>query len=462
MSTLPYGRSDSRGWIFASGGSLLAHAAVAALLLGGVQPFLSLPDAEPDGPRYTVTLQPLDSDTLAGLELRDGLAGAEALAESAAEVPPLEPVDTTEDSLSADPGPDPEVLAPEPEPDTPEPVVPETLEPEVVPPDPAPPEAETATPVEAETLEPELETLSPVVADPVPQDSPLSPLIPEDSNPLIPETLSALPASSAETISATPVAPVASGSTLTAAADPQGGLQPVSLVAPETSAAPTAPTGETASAAPARPVASAQDLAVGDLIRQIRNNGGPDCLLTLPRRDGAEGVGLDMMAAQDTAFATFSDTVLTQTDAALRQTRTLLDPRQCPAVDYVRGNRDYPATRLGLRLESRSVASGGRITGVLRGTAGKYVALLLVDNNGVVQDLQRFLSQSGNFTRFDVPVTRAGPQRDTAQMLLAVASPSPLRQIRDRSGRLAADVFSDLPGSLSGRAALAIATFDVR
>ena len=173
---------------------------------------------------------------------------------------------------------------------------------------------------------------------------------------------------------------------------------------------------------------------MGNLIRKIRENTGPDCLLTLPRRDGEAGVGLDMMATRDTAFSEFSRTTLTQGDETLRQTRTLLDPRQCPAVDYIRDNRDYPATRLGLRLDTPNVVSGNRITGVLRGTGGKYVALLLVDNNGVVQDLQRFLSQSGNFTRFDVPVTRAGPRRDTAQILLAVASSNPLQQIRDRSG----------------------------
>jgi len=455
VSILPYGRSDSRGWIFASGGSFATHAGVAVLLLGGLQPLLMPAPPTPEAPRYSVTLQPLDSDTLAGLELRDGLAGADPLQEGA-DAEALAPVTDPADSLSAEDGDEDRVAAIDPEPADPTP----QLTPAPVNPEPVVAEPVTPDPLATDTEQAETAALVPVVAPPAPVDSPVSPLIPEDTNPLIPETLSALPAAGVEPITAAPVA--APGTTGAAAVvAPDSSLQPVSLVAPQP--APDAAAQEAAAASAAsRPVASAQDLAVGDLIRKIRDNGGPECLLTLPRRDGADGVGLDMMAAQDTSFADFSRTVLAQTETDLRQTRTLLDPRQCPAVDYVRDNRDYPATRLGLRIDAPTVASGGRLTGVLRGTGGKYVALLLVDNNGVVQDLQRFLSQSGNFTRFDVPVTRAGPQRDTAQMLLAVASTSPLQQLRERSDLLAADVFSGLQGTLTGREALAITTFDVR
>ena len=445
MSILPYGQSDTPNWLLAGSGSLVTHVAVGALLLGGLHPFLTGPGVAPDQPRYSVTLQPLDSDTLAGLELREGMAGAEAVTESSTpeqlaalegEAERLSPEESEMEKLAA--------LTPAPT---------EALPVEALPPviaDPVSPEAEPSA-TDATTLPPEEVPTSPT--------APLPPLIPEDTSPLSPETVTALASSTGDQVA---VAPITSGAAVAApvVTSQIASVEPVAALPSPVSGA-TDP-GRSTGSTTARPPASAQDLAVGDLIRKIRSNAGEECLLTLPRSDGEDGVGLDMMAAQDTAFSRFSETVLTQSDSDLRQTRTLLDPRQCPAVEYIKDNRDYPATRLGLRLDASSVASGTRLTGVLRGTAGKYVALLLVDNNGVVQDLQRFLSQSGNFTRFDVPVTRSGPRRDTAQMLIAIASRSPMQQIRDRNGRLAEDVFAGLQGSLSGQAALAITTFDVR
>ena len=213
---------------------------------------------------------------------------------------------------------------------------------------------------------------------------------------------------------------------------------------------------------PTAPPPSAQDLALGDLIRRIRTSVADACLLALPRRDGEDGVGLAFIASTDAAMAQFSEDVLTEDDADIRQTRTLIDPRQCPALTYIRKNRDYPATRLGVRLDATEVPSGSRLTGVLRGTAGKYVLLLLIDNNGVVQDLQRFMTFSGNFARFDVPVTRVGNARDTSQLLIAIATQRPPNLIRDRAGRLAQDVFAGLDGDFADNAALAVVAFDVR
>ncbi len=408
MSTLPYGSPASRGWLAAACSSLAVHTALGALLLGGLQPLIGRFTPQTAAPEYRVTLQRLNSDTLAGLSLQDGMAGAEAQAES----DPLSP------KLMNSAGDSSEQTSPAS--------------------DEAPGTPDVATQPVGQSPDPQTATGPAVAAEAV------SPLLPAETGPLVPEIL----------------APVAPSGLAVSTASVNGSvatLQPLAALPSGSSGTAVEP-----AAAKTPPPPRAQDLAVKDLIARIRANGGPDCLLALPRRDGADSAGLEMLAARDAAFGQFSEAVLGENDNALRQTRTLLDPRQCPAAEYIRRNRDYPATRLGLRLDSGRVASGGRLTGALRGTAGKYIALLLVDNNGVVQDLQRFLSQTGNVTRFDVPVTLAGPVRDTAQMLIAIGSTSPLQQIRNRDGRLAQDVFTALTGDLAGSASLAVAAFEIR
>ena len=434
MSFLPYGGGRG-GWLGAISVSGVIHGALAAGLLGAYGQLLVPPEPEQAPTAFLVTLERLDDASLAGTA---DVAGAEG------EQP--DPVDEAET---------PEGMVAE----TPDRIEAETAESagteaaEL-----AGAEALTAAPAdEAPPLvEPEAVVAEAVTAVPVAADDPdLSPIVPEMA--------------AAERLS--PVAPVAQGAQALTPDAPTVQTVTALNTVPEP---PPPSAGGAPQPAAARPPPSAQDLAIGALVERIRdatrtslrelNIGAeaPSCLVALPRRDGAEGVGLAMIAADEGLMETFAQSALTAEDAAVRQTRTLIDPRQCPALSFVRNNRDYPATGIGLRLDTPEVASGGRLTGVLRGVAGRYVTLLLIDDNGVVQDLQRFLAFSGNLTRFDVPVTRAGPSRDTSQLLVAIATRQPPDAIRARIGRLAQEVFLDLGGELATGAALGVATFDVR
>lgn len=222
------------------------------------------------------------------------------------------------------------------------------------------------------------------------------------------------------------------------------------------------PTERTVRRVPRTPPTS-RDLAVADLIQRIQSNPAPDCLVALPRRVGADGIGLTLISAQDDARAEFANRLLTRPeDAEIRQTPMLIDPRQCPALGFVAANRDYPATRIGIRIERAEVPSGNRLSGTLTNVRQRNLTLFLVDNNGVVHNLDRFVAQQDGTLRFDVPVTRVGPRRDTKQLILAVASDDPLDQFSALSGQRAEDVFTNLSAALVRDVALAVLAFDVR
>ncbi|MFK7836781.1 MAG: serine/threonine protein kinase [Sulfitobacter sp.] len=462
MSFLPYGASSAGGWFASTAGAVVLHGAALALGAGGLQDLLTFAAQETETrPQYTITLAPLDSDTIAGLELREGEAGTD----DGDGIDPVAPevAETPEREQLAALAPTEAIAA--------EPVTPDVLEPETEPA--AKPEAPETfaglTPETPQAVVPDAPLPAAPIRETVQPVAPAAP-VPQDTGPLIPETVTALPAP--QTLS--PVAPQGTAALLpTPAPAAQETVSPVppttqtirsggtttstvvSAVTPRPAPAPASPRA-------AAPAPSAQDLAIGDLLRRIRSAVVDPCLIALPRRDGESGVGLAMVASNDRTMANFSDAVLTAEDEDIRQTRVLVDERQCSALNFVRQNIDYPATRLGVRLDSTEVPSGGRLTGVLRGTAGRYVTLLLIDNNGVVQDLQRFMSFSGNFARFDVPVTRAGQPRDTKQVLLAIATRRPAPVLRNRAGRLAQDVFAGLEGEVATQGALAVTTFDVR
>ncbi|WP_420857741.1 serine/threonine protein kinase [Marivivens marinus] len=463
MSFLPYGRGSFSGWTLAYIASGAVHAAAVAGFMGAFADAFTKEEQAQDV-SFVVTLERLDADTLAGIVEQEGLAGAEGEVEDGTDPESLEPEEVaaaTEEPVEPEvPETPEETPAEELTPETPEELVaetPEALEPETIAAAPVE-EPEAPAPLEPEVLAPEPVAPEPVIAEPVQLDDP-------DLNPILPETIAASPViAERETISAAappaaPIAPTPGPEPEVIAAAPSAATETVTAIS-------SAPVSPPASEQP-RPVRTAappseQDLAIGDLIRRIRAALTDPCLIALPRRDGPDGVGIAMISARDGAMEDFAQGVLTAEDSDIRQTRTLVDPRQCSALTYVRQNVDYPATRMGLRIDNLEIASGGRLTGVLRGGSGRYITLLLVDDNGVVQDLQRFMTFSGNLARFDVPVTRSGPPRDTSQILIALGTVRPPTQIRERNGQLAEDVFEGLSGDLADGAYLAISTFDVR
>ena len=113
-----------------------------------------------------------------------------------------------------------------------------------------------------------------------------------------------------------------------------------------------------------------------------------------------------------------------------------------------------------MRLGHNYIGVEHLLLGIIR--EGEGIAIKMIDNNGVVQDLVDFTQTKDGILRFEVPMTRVGPLRDTRQLLLAVASQKPLDDLRRRNGQLAQDVFGDLPADLARNAALAVIGFEVR
>lgn len=255
------------------------------------------------------------------------------------------------------------------------------------------------------------------------------------------------------------------GETVTAGVSPDV-LAPQVPAAP-VALAPSAPakveSSDGPAQAPAGPTLTVQDQQLLDLVNLIATFQTERCLIALPRRSAGERVGLQLTAAEDRNIENFLDR-LDELDPNLTEIRdkNLIDRRQCPALDFIANNQDYPGSRLGLQLADTVIASGGAIQGAVVGVSGLNFALMLVDDNGVVHDLSRFASVTGDTVQFLVPLSRRGSSRDTRLLLIAMAAPTPLTQLVSKQGRYAQDVFSGLGQNLATGARLAVTTIDLR
>ena len=206
---------------------------------------------------------------------------------------------------------------------------------------------------------------------------------------------------------------------------------------------------------------SPQMKGLGQLIRQIRAVPQQQCSLLLPRRSGSAGLGLAMIGVDDVALNAAADRVTSRVDADVARDLDIVDQRQCAVLDALRQSQSYPASRIGLAIENTSLKSGESLKARVLGAGGLNVVLLLVDDNGVVQDLTRFATLDGDVVVIDAPVARSGAPRSTLQMLVVLGSRSGGFALANQMGELAQDVFQSLPAEVLQASVFGMATFQV-
>ncbi|MEL7090460.1 MAG: hypothetical protein AAFN94_01880 [Pseudomonadota bacterium] len=378
--------------------------------------------------------------------------------------------------------PEPEPLL-EPEPET-------VLEPEETLPEPEPQVAEALTPIPQDdpddltiddlsliddtVINPLAESVAPAassdtalapdvvvpdVVEPEPQivEEDIAALVLPEPEPVLPDPTVIAPEPEPEPVE--PVAlPAEEEPVVSEPVEPEVAAEPDPDIATETESDPRP-------AAPqAQPIAnpSPAALQIGALLQRIRATPAPQCTLALPRRAGGDGVGISFIGATPDDLDTLATRILDGLDSTPAQTREILDPRQCAVLDAVRQASTYPASRIGLALESTTLNSGDSLQARVLGSGGLFLTLVLIDDNGVVQDLARFTTLDGNDPVIDAPVARSGPARDTRQVLVVLGSPDQPIDLSGGIGLLAQDAFAALPAEVLENALFGLATFDVR
>jgi hypothetical protein len=119
-------------------------------------------------------------------------------------------------------------------------------------------------------------------------------------------------------------------------------------------------------------------------------------------------------------------------------------PAQCAAVSFLsraRGQRG-PAPRLD--ISAAALRSGGALTGTIADVGNRNVDLLLVGDDGFVQNLTGMLKPMGDTKSFNVRVQKndAGPAQP--QLLIAITSAKPLEALKPAQLGSAAQVFAQL------------------
>ena len=205
------------------------------------------------------------------------------------------------------------------------------------------------------------------------------------------------------------------------------------------------------------------DISIGKLLRIIRTLPQKQCTLALPRRTaGVSGAGVSLIGADSEQLKLLGQSINEGLDFKPELISEIVDPRQCPVLDALRQSNSYPANRIGLSLESSELQSGNSLRGSVIGAGGLYLTLLLIDDNGVVQDVAPFVTLDGPSPVFDAPVARSGSARTTRQILVALGTRDETFDFSSQIGYLAQEVFTMNSAEQLQQAVFGVATFDLQ
>jgi hypothetical protein len=198
----------------------------------------------------------------------------------------------------------------------------------------------------------------------------------------------------------------------------------------------------------------------------VRQYAGGDCFIALPAMspDGAvtfQTFGRDKV--REEAFKA----ALSGIDGFQAEVSNgdIADP-QCLALSFARTTKRYPGFSLMIDLDEADIASGTRLSGKVLNAGERELHLLLIDDEGKVQSLDKVL-EPGNATDrpFGTPLTLTSGPVVTKQILIAVATDKPLAALVGPLDQPATEYFAKLEQEIDATGAdvdLAVEGFSVR
>ncbi len=171
-----------------------------------------------------------------------------------------------------------------------------------------------------------------------------------------------------------------------------------------------------------------------DVVRRfIQHYDGGDCFFMTPIAVSAtaaavEGFG-DSTAPFELLDKAFKKTQGFEAKIGVR----LVTPQQCPAITFLNRLRVDGARTPRISLGSVKLRPGEPLVGNIENFANRLVELLLVSDNGLVQNMSYLLKPGTDALSFAIDIPRSDDAAGTSQLVMAVATPRVLDSLRQPS-----------------------------
>ena len=198
----------------------------------------------------------------------------------------------------------------------------------------------------------------------------------------------------------------------------------------------------------------------------IRQYSAGDCFIALPAMNLEGDVTFQTFGRDKAREEQFREALSGLDDLRAEiSTGDVADP-QCLALSFARNAKRYPGFSLMIDLDEADIASGTRLSGSVLNVDHRELHLLLVDDEGRVQSIDRLIAAGDGTDRtFETPLSLTGGPVVTKQILLAITTDPSLPILAGQVNEPANAFFAKLGREIEETGAdvdLAVEGFSVR
>ncbi|MBR1232058.1 serine/threonine-protein kinase [Bradyrhizobium sp. AUGA SZCCT0182] len=173
--------------------------------------------------------------------------------------------------------------------------------------------------------------------------------------------------------------------------------------------------------------------AQSDLARRfLQQYDGGDCFFIMPVAVGSSAAVVEGFGASTTAFEALDRSFKKSQGFEASIGIRLVTPPQCPAITFLNKVRGDVARAPRISLGSVKIRPNETLTGNVENFANRVVELLLVSEDGQVQNLSYYLRPGTDALSFSIEMKRSesGLGSNVPQLIMAVATPRVLDSLR--------------------------------
>jgi hypothetical protein len=201
-----------------------------------------------------------------------------------------------------------------------------------------------------------------------------------------------------------------------------------------------------------------------DVVATVRGFDGGACFLAVPEKGQTEVWRIRAYGVEPFTISQFTSYMIEQGESDVPLSQRQVVREQCNALDFA---REFPsASEGGLRLvfDRDRLADGAELAGQVTGIAWQWVYVTLVDDDGMAQDVSRYVSMSGDVAKVRMPVHVTGGGRARTQLVIVVSSDKPLSLLNIAEPQPLARILGLVGGQISASGAnveVAVADFQI-
>ena len=198
----------------------------------------------------------------------------------------------------------------------------------------------------------------------------------------------------------------------------------------------------------------------------IRQYSAGDCFIALPAMNLDGDVTFQTFGRDKAREEQFREALSGLDDLRAEISTGDVANSQCLALSFARSAKRYPGFSLMIDLDEAEIASGARLSGSVLNADDRELHLLLVDDEGQVQSIDKFLAAGDGTDRtFETPLSLTGGPVVTKQILLAITTDPSLPILAEPVNEPANAFFDKLAREIAETGAdidLAVEGFSVR